>query len=198
MVRYMDDNPTANVQSTTTSVYADATTKYSGKSAIPKVRGGFRLNTGYKGFDISAQFSYSLGGYVYDGGYAVLMYNRSLIGTDNWHTDMRDSWKEPGDITNVPRMSAAYATDVSYQNSSTRFLTKADYLSLNNVNIGYTLPKQFSENMNLTRVKFFVSGDNLLMFSKRDGLNPSTMISSGNSGIYMPMTTFTLGAKIEF
>ncbi|RXJ44579.1 SusC/RagA family TonB-linked outer membrane protein [Gelidibacter gilvus] len=198
MTRYMHDNPDANVQSTTTSVYANATTKYSGKSAIPKVRGGFRLSTGYKGFDLSAQFSYSLGGYVYDGGYSVLMYNRSLIGNDNWHTDMRNAWKEPGDITNVPRMSAAFADDVSFQNQSTRFLTKADYLSLNNVNLGYTLPKQYAEDMNLTRVKFFVSGDNLLMFSKRDGLNPSTMISSGNSGIYMPMTTFSLGAKIEF
>lgn len=198
MATYINNNPNANVQQTTTEVYADATTKYTGQTAIPKVRGAFRLNTGYKGFDLSAQFGYSLGGYVYDGGYAVLMYNRSLIGTDNWHTDMRNAWKEPGDITDVPRMSAAYASDVSFQNSSTRFLTKADYLSLNNVNLGYTLPTQVANNMNLARVKFFVSGDNLLMFSKRDGLNPSTMFSSSNSGMYMPMTTFTLGAKIEF
>lgn len=198
MTTYLDREPGANVQHTTTEVYNDATTKYVGKSAIPKVRGGFRLNMQYKAFDFSAQFSYSLGGYVYDSGYATLMYNRSLIGTDNWHTDMRDSWKQPGDITNVPRMSAGYNTDTNFQDTSTRFLTKADYLALNNLVIGYTLPTSVLEQLNLSRVRFQVSGDNLLMLSKRDGLNPSTMISSGNSGIYMPMTTFTLGAKIDF
>ena len=36
------------------------------------------------------------------------------------------------------------------------------------------------------------------MFSKRDGLNPQTLVNSSNSGIYTPMTTFSFGTKIEF
>ncbi|WP_417861014.1 SusC/RagA family TonB-linked outer membrane protein [Winogradskyella sediminis] len=198
MTLYLDENPNANVKKTTTSTYTNATNKYVGKSAIPKVRGGFRLNAGYKGFDLTAQFSYSIGGYVYDSGYATLMNNRNLIGSDNFHVDARDSWKEPGDITNVPRLSAGYNTDTQFHSTSTRFLTKADYLSLNNVNLSYTLPKQAISDMNLSNVRLYVSGDNLMMLSARDGLNPSTLISSANSGIYMPMTTFSLGAKIEF
>jgi len=198
MTLYLDENPNANVQQTTTEDYTDATQKYVGKSAIPDVRGGFRLNAEYKNFDISAQFSYSLGGYVFDNGYRTLMNNRNLIGNDNFHTDVRQAWKQPGDMTNVPRMSAGYFTDTQHSLTSTRFLTKADFLSLNNLRIGYTLPENTASRANLSKVSFFVSGDNLMMLSARKGLNPTTLISSSNSGIYMPMTTFSLGTKVQF
>ena len=198
MTLYLDENPNANVQQTTTEDYTDATQKYVGKSAIPDIRGGFRLSAEYKNFDISAQFSYSLGGYVFDSGYRVLMNNRNLIGNDNFHTDVRQAWKQPGDMTNVPRMSAGYFTDTQHSLTSTRFLTKADFLSLNNLRIGYTLPEDTASRAGLSNVSFFVSGDNLMMLSARKGLNPTTLISSSNSGIYMPMTTFSLGTKVQF
>ena len=192
------DNPDGNVQTTTTTNYAQATTKYIGKSAIPKVRGAFRLNAAYKNFDLTAQFSYNIGGYVYDNGYATLMSNSGLIGANNWHTDMRESWQQPGDVTNVPRMSAFYNTDSQFNAQSSRFLTKADFLSLNNLRLGYTIPKEFTNRMHLSNLNLYVSGDNLMMLSARKGLNPTTLISSSNSGIYMPMTTFSFGAKIDF
>ena len=197
-VLYMNQNPNANVQMTTTSNYAQATQKYVGKSAIPKVRGAFRLNTSYKNFDLSAQFSYSVGGYVYDNGYAQLMNNSGLIGANNWHRDIHDAWKEPGDVTNVPRLTSGVASDVNFNSASTRFLTKADFLSLNNVKLGYTFPQRYLSPLKLSNMNLFVSGDNLMMLSARKGLNPTTLISTSNSGIYMPMTTFSLGAKIEF
>lgn len=198
MVLYMDANPDANVQKTTTTNYAQTTSLYVGKSAIPKVRGSFRLNAAYKNFDLTAQFSYNIGGYVYDNGYAQLMDNGSLIGADNWHTDMKNSWQQPGDVTNVPRMSAGYTTDTQFNAVSTRFLTKADFVSLNNLRLGYTLPNRFIEKLHLSKLNLYVSGDNLMMLSARKGLNPTTLISSSNSGIYMPMTTFSFGAKVEF
>jgi hypothetical protein len=126
------------------------------------------------------------------------MQNRSLAGSDNFHTDVRNAWKQPGDITNVPRFSAGYSSDVQHNSYSTRFLTKADYLSLNNVRLGYTLPDDAVSKAKLENVSFFVSGDNLMMLSARKGLNPQTLISSSGSGIYMPMTTFSIGTKIQF
>jgi hypothetical protein len=101
-------------------------------------------------------------------------------------------------MTNVPRMSAGYFTDTQHSLTSTRFLTKADFLSLNNLRIGYTLPEDTASRAGLSNVSFFVSGDNLMMLSARKGLNPTTLISSSNSGIYMPMTTFSLGTKVQF
>lgn len=205
LTQYLIDNPDATIARTTTSNYTytnestlGATQKYIGKSAIPDIRGSFRINTGFKNFDLSAQFGYSIGGYVRDNGYARLMENRDLIGTTNWSSDMQNAWREPGDITNIPRQSAGFNTDTQFGSLSSRFLTKADYLSLNNVRLGYNLPADAVEAMNLSTFNIYVTGDNLMMLSARDGLNPTTLISSSNSGIYMPMTTFSLGAKIEF
>jgi TonB-linked SusC/RagA family outer membrane protein len=198
MTLYMHDNPDANVQKTTTTNYAQATQKYVGKSAIPAVRGSFRLDAQYHGFDLTTQFGYSIGGYVYDNGYATLMNNGGLIGANNWHKDILNAWQQPGDVTDVPRLTSGLSTDVNYSSTSTRFLTKADYLALNNLKIGYTIPEKFTKKLMLSKLNMYISGDNLMMLSSRNGLNPTTLIGSSNSGIYMPMTTFSFGTKIEF
>ena len=198
MVIYLSQNTNANVQKTTTNVYSQATQKYVGKSAIPTVRGSFRLSTSYKNFDLSAQFGYSIGGYAYDNYYAWLMDN-DAIGSNNWSTDIRNRWQKPGDVTNVPRISDNFSEDVNFNATSTRFLTKADYLSLNNVKFGYTLPGEVAKSMNISKCNLYVSGDNLMMLSNRKGFNPSTS-ESGSSNIYRynPLTSFTLGVKVEF
>ena len=193
---YLAQNPGVTVGQTTTTNYANATQRFVGKSAIPKVRGAFRLNADYKNFDLTAQFTYSMGGYAYDAAYAGLMGNGSL-GQNNWHTDIRGRWQEPGDITNIPRLSAA--ADANVNSQSTRFLTKADYLGLNNVRLGYTLPKSMSERLQISNLNIYVSGDNLLFFSKRDGFNPSTSENGGsNTYRYSPLSTFTMGVNLEF
>lgn len=198
MVLYRAENDNANINKTTTSVYAQATQKYVGKSSIPKVRGAFRLNLGYKNFSLSTQFSYSIGGYAYDSNYRWLMGN-GRVGSDNWHTDIRDRWQQPGDITNIPRLSDDYSADAQFDATSTRFLTKADYLSLNNLQLGYTFDESKLEDIGISRLNVYVSGDNLLLFSRRDGFNPATS-ESGNSDIYRysPMTTYSVGLKVQF
>merc|ERR1712000_255642 len=177
---------------------ANATQKYVGKSSIPKVRGAFRLNLGYKNFSLSTQFSYSIGGYAYDSNYRWLMGN-GRVGSDNWSTDIRDRWQQPGDITNIPRLSDDYSADAQFDATSTRFLTKADYLSLNNLQLGYTFDESKLEDIGISRLNVYVSGDNLLLFSRRDGFNPATS-ESGNSDIYRysPMTTYSVGLKVQF
>ncbi|MCD8518594.1 MAG: hypothetical protein LRY32_02760 [Flavobacterium sp.] len=122
---YTIANPDANPVRTTTSSYQSATQKYVGKSAIPDVRGAFRLNAAYKNFDLTAQVGYSIGGYVYDNGYAQLMDNGDLIGANNWHRDIHNAWKQFGDVTNVPRLSSGVASDVNFNSESTRFLNQS-------------------------------------------------------------------------
>lgn len=198
MVLYQAENQDADIKKTTTSIYADATQKYVDKSSIPKLRGAFRLNMGYKNFSLSTQFSYSLGGYAYDSNYRSLMGN-GKVGGDNWHTDIRDRWQNPGDLTNVPRLSDDFNLDSRFDSTSSRFLTKADYLSLNNLRLGYALTPNMLKNTGISSLDIYVSGDNLLLFTHRDGFNPGTS-ESGNSSVYRytPMTTYTLGLKVQF
>jgi len=196
LTEYMDANPDNAISKNITKVYADATQKYVGKSAIPKVRGAFRLSAKIENFDISTQFIYSLGGYAYDGAYAGLMGN-GVIGNNNWSTDINDRWQQAGDITNVPRLSSNFDTNVNA--GSTRFITKSDFLSLNNVNVGYTIPNRYVEKAGLSSINISISGDNLFLLTKRDGFNPSTD-EAGNSDQYRysPLSTFTLGVRVKF
>jgi len=193
---YTTANPDSTISRTTTKTYANATQKYVGKSAIPKVRGAFRLEGRVKNFDISAQFIYSVGGYAYDGAYAGLMGN-GVVGNNNWSTDILNRWQKPGDITNVPRLSSNQ--DVNVNSSSTRFITKADFLTLNNIRVGYTVPQKWTEKVGISSANIFVSGDNLFLLSARDGFNPSTNeVGASDTYRYSPLSTYTLGLRVKF
>lgn len=180
----------------TTETYSEATQKYVGKSAIPTVRGAFNLSTGYKGFDLSAQFLYSVGGYAYDAAYAGLMSN-DQVGGNNWHTDILNRWQQPGDVTDVPRISSDY--DKNVVSSSTRFITKSDFLNLNNIRLGYTIPKMYVEKIGMSNLNFWVSGDNLWLLSERKGFNPSTdEAGTSDRYRYSPLSTVTFGVRAKF
>lgn len=178
---------------TTTEKYTDASLLYTGQSAIPSVRGAINLNGGYKGFDLSIQVLYSLGGYAYDSSYANLMTD-GLVGNNNWSTDILNAWKKPGDITNVPRLSNNQNANVA--SASTRFVTKADYLALNNVRLSYTFNSGIYKKLGLSGLSLWVSGDNLYLASKRRGFNPS-IAEDGGSSIYQYATLSTISAGLK-
>lgn len=196
--QFKADNPSkfASLKTGITKNYTQATQYYVGKSAIPKVRGAFNLAGGFKGFELAVQVLYSLGGYAYDGAYAGLM-NNGLIGGNNWHVDIRNRWQKAGDITNVPRLSNN--ADVNVNSASSRFLTKADYLALNNIRLGYNFPSSLTQRIGIQAASFFVSGDNLWFRSARIGFNPSTSETGGSDTYrYSPLSTLTVGFKIKF
>jgi TonB-linked SusC/RagA family outer membrane protein len=196
MLIFVDANPDVVIQERMTNTYANATRKYVGKSAIPTVSGAFRLNTSYKGFSLSTQFSYALGGYGYDSMYGNLMSN-GKVGDNSYHTDMTDRWMQPGDISAVPRL---YSNEnVQVRSPSSRFLQKSDYLALNNFRLGYNLASEFLERTAFSSVNLWLSGDNLFLLSTRDGYNPTTSLT-GASGryTYNPITSYTVGVRVKF
>lgn len=198
LYEFEQNNPGVAVSETTTTTYTLATQKFVGKSAIPKVRGAFGFTTGYKAISLSAQFLYGLGGYSYDGAYAGLMGN-GKIGGNNWHQDILTRWQKAGDITNVPRLSNSNTGDTNFASQSTRFLTKSDYIVLNNARVAYNLPRAYYEGIGLNGLVISVSGDNLWISTKRKGFNPTTSeTGSSNTYRYSPLSTITFGVKANF
>lgn len=196
--QFLIDNPAkrGTYKEGITKVYSQATQYYVGKSAIPNLRGAFNLTAGYKNIDVTVQFLYSLGGYAYDGAYAGLM-GSGLAGNNNWSIDIRNRWQKAGDITNVPRLSNN--SDANVNSVSTRFLTKADYLALNNIRVGYTLSPSLVQKIGVQSASFYVSGDNLFLASARRGLNPSTAETGASDTYrYSPLSTITVGLKVKF
>ena len=94
------------------------------------------------------QCSYQLGGKIFDSGYQQLMHggSSSNLGT-NWHKDILDSWSPETPNSDIPRLNAF---DQGYNNAtSTRFLVSSNYSSINNITLGYTLPKRWTSKLGL-------------------------------------------------
>ncbi len=173
-----------------------AGSNYIGKSAIPDLRGGFGIDFEAYGFNLSVTCSYGIGGYGYDNTYALLMHT-DRAGSYNWHVDMRNAWTDYNKDTDIPRLSNS--KDNASMISSTRFLVRNDYLSLNNVRIGYNFPKKLIDKIKLNKLNLYVTADNLAIATRRNGYNPSVSYSgSSDSYQYTPLSTIMGGIKLEF
>jgi hypothetical protein len=199
------NNPGSVLGKTTTANANFASNYYVGKSATPKLQGGFGLDFQIYGVDLSATFQYSLGGYGMDYNYASLMHS-DQAGTMNWHQDIESSWRfdteykaDDRGITNecTPRLSNA--NDRYANASSTRFLISSNYLALSNVRIGYSFPKKWMEKIHLNTLNLWVSADNLFCLSARQGYIPmASFTGQSSTDQYAPVTTIMGGIKISF
>ena len=177
----------------TTSVATNATNRAVGKSAIPDLYGGFSTYLTFYGFDVSASFAYQIGGWTLDSNYQSLM-SAGSVGT-NWHKDIFQRWTPQNTDTDVPRLQNA---DLNAAQTSTRFLTKASYLSLRNVTIGYTLPKRITDKIAMQNLRIYLTGDNLWYTSKRKGLDVRQSFSGETGFTYSALRTISAGISFTF
>ena len=180
----------------TTDVYGNAS-YYSCGSPHPDLYGGFGTTLNAYGFDFSISFAYSLGGLSYDGGYAGFMGPPSgTLGGTTIHKDVLNSWSASNPTSNIPRWQY---DDPSVSAQCDRFLISGSYLSLQNINLGYTLPKLWVSKIGLENVRIYVAADNVYFWSKRKGFDPRGSFSGGSStSIYSPTRTISGGIKLTF
>ena len=166
-----------------------------GKSALPTAYGSISNNLRFKNFDFGFTVLYSMGGWANDSQYGGLMSPGPSNGA-NIHRDLFNGWRAPGDVTNIPRMDVNKTSE--FGAASSRFLTKADYLSISNVNLSYTLPKEWLSKLDVNGARLFVSGENLHFFTKRKGMDTAgsfTGVASNSS--YSAARTFTFGINLN-
>jgi hypothetical protein len=97
----------------------------------------------------------------------------------------------------VPRLSSNQ--DVNINSGSTRFITSSNFLSFNNIRIGYTFSRDIIKRFGMSNLNIFVAGDNLMLLSARDGFNPSTNeVGASDMYRYSPLTTYTVGLRVKF
>lgn len=188
-------------ESEITETFADAS-QYELGSVLPKLYGGFGTTFKAYGFDLSAQFSFQLGGRYYDGTYQALMHTSSGIGTA-WHKDVLDSWSETNKDSDIPRLDGD--TSVG-QTAVSNYLISSNYLSVNNITLGYTFPESVTSYLKISSLRIYVAGDNLAVKSARKGVDPRYSMGLGsltsgsglNSGSYSAMRTITGGVTLTF
>ena len=194
--RDVTDNNGNVVGREATSTYDDATYYLCG-TALPDVYGGFGTTLTYKGFDLSVDFGFQIGGQVYDSDYAGFMSSpTSSSKGGNFHADLLNAWSSTNQNSNIPRFQYG---DSNTASTSDRFLTDASYLSFNNANLGYTLPSSLVRKVGMEKVRIYVSADNIWYWSKRQGLDPRQSITGGaTSSYYSPIRTISGGLTLTF
>jgi hypothetical protein len=166
------------------------------KDLLPKVYGGFGTSITAYGFDAGIQFAYQLGGKIFDSGYQRLMHS-GLSGSAgfNWHKDIYNAWTPENTNTDVPRLNA---NDRYASSTSTRFLTSSNYLSLNSVSLGYTIPVQKLASVDISRIRIYMVAENVGILTSRKGLDPRQSYISATTALYTPIRSVSGGVSLTF
>jgi len=112
-------------------------------------------------------------------------------------------WTPSNLNSNIPTPRASFGNNNLVM--SDRFLESASYLRLQNVRLGYTLPSNISRVVKMSRLKAYVSGQNLFVITKYSGLDPEVgsmnqnpILQNIDYGRYPTPRLITFGLNADF
>lgn len=155
-------------------------------SIFPKWNFGLNLSASYKWFDMSALLQGAadvkgmvpaeIGWAFYNGGKVLDKY--------------MDRWTPENPDASMPRLSM---NNSSNRKTSSFWVTDASYLKMRNLQIGYTIPKQYLAKANISRLRFYCSIDNLFTITGFEGTDPEA------TGNVHPLTrSYSFGVNLSF
>lgn len=142
-------------------------------SALPTFTYGLTLNLEYKGFDFTLFGTGAAGNKIYN-----LMVSADRPKVNGINTYWKDSWKQPGDNAKYPDMKKVYTSWIFFSSDAAIF--NGSYFKIKQIQLGYTVPKKFTQKALINTLRFSVSLDDFFTFTKYPGADPET--SSLNSG----------------
>ena len=139
-------------------------------SPIPKIFGGLNLDATYKSFDFNV-FFYGVSGNT------ILNYQKASLesfgGLQNISEEFYLNRWTPAKPSNNNRYTRVTNEDNNDNNRvSDVYAENGSYIRLRNVQIGYTLPTNLSNRLSITKLRLFVSAQNLFTITKYTGLDP--------------------------
>ncbi|CAL65665.1 SusC/RagA family TonB-linked outer membrane protein [Christiangramia forsetii] len=167
-------------------------------SALPSVTYGLNFTANYKRFDFTLFTSGAAGYYINSRLYRSLMLSTGYI---NAHEDILNRWTPENTDTDIPRVVADDPNGNARDSNRPGWLQKGDYLRINTISLGYSLPEDlFGNSLNSLRV--YGTVQNLHTFQYYKGYNPdfnSGILEPGfDNGTYPRPRTFMLGVDVSF
>ncbi|GGZ39065.1 SusC/RagA family TonB-linked outer membrane protein [Echinicola pacifica] len=155
----------------------------------PKISYGTTVNMNYKAFDFSILFQGVAGVDRYNDLKKIIDYDTRPF---NFSDRVLSSWDGEGSSNTIPRVSFS---DNGSSNISDIFVENASYLRLKNIELGYTISKE--KLSDIAGMRFYISGQNLLTFTKYSGLDPEST-DLIDRGTYPQSLTILLGVNVNF
>jgi TonB-linked SusC/RagA family outer membrane protein len=166
-------------------------------SSQPKFVGSFSNTVSYHDFDLNFSFQGSYGGKIFNALNQQL--EISTLGT-NANVTLDNRWTPTNTNTDVPRATSSPLGIVSE-----RYVEDASFLRLKLITLGYTLPKSVSQKLGTKSIKFYVSAENLVTWTKYTGFDPEVSSYEQNNlypgidfGSYPNSRTFISGLNVTF
>ena len=144
------------------------TTAYRGQS-VPGLLGWVDEHVLVPGFDLRTFLQFSQGGEIYNGLRAYAD-DGGLSRFDNKLQSVMRRWRQPGDVTDVPRASRPWR--IERLHTTSRWIEDASYIRLQEITLGYRVPARFASKANISDARLFVSGRNLKTWQDFTGFNP--------------------------
>jgi TonB-linked SusC/RagA family outer membrane protein len=158
---------------------------------LPKFQGGMVNKFNYDNFSLTINAQYSWGAsyllattYYGDG---------NTIGASNMSVNLLDRWQNPGDVTEVAKLSTLF----NQVRNSSRYIYDLSYIKLSNVSLSYRLPERFAQRIFTRSVSVYINGSNLAYWYKDKS-------EAGRNGIkelrytYPETRTFSAGLNLGF
>jgi TonB-dependent starch-binding outer membrane protein SusC len=168
-------------------------------SNFPPYFGGFNNTFKIKGFELTTFFTYEYGAIVSDGQYNFLRDNANVFTFNGLREINERSWREPGDITDMPRNFAQAVGDGARsqnRNFGSASLLKADFIRLAQVKIAYSFEPELLRNMGLSQARIYAQGINLWTYTDYPGYDPEFM-GSGTGQIPVHKS-YNIGIQLSF
>jgi TonB-linked SusC/RagA family outer membrane protein len=145
-------------------------------SPFPKLTYGLNANLRYKNFDMDIFLTGKQGQYLYNLVWATINEGN---GDNNATRDQLRRWTPGNTNTDVPR--AISGNPGLNTRPSSRYVENASYLRVQNIQVGFNLGGRYLNKLKLSRLRIYVSAENLLTFTKYRGYNPEIgKLSEGN------------------
>jgi TonB-linked SusC/RagA family outer membrane protein len=168
----------------------------------PDFIGGITNVFKYQGFDLNVFLQFSYGNDVFNGSRLFL---ESLQGGDNQLAAITRRWQKPGDITDIPRATSDPVKKVENKRVSSRFIEDGSYLRVKNLTLGYTFPRNVTNNMHLESLRVYFTAQNLFTFTNYTGLDPEVNYSGNDNTLmgtdfftYPQSRSYNLGVNLKF
>ncbi|WP_111669373.1 SusC/RagA family TonB-linked outer membrane protein [Algoriphagus litoralis] len=192
-----------NDPSNTTTPGSAPTQSFLGNT-LPKWQGGWSNTFKFGNFDAEIFTRFSGGNYIMNESVRGLL----GLGFSNNHASILNRWTESGQVTDIPRLYSGRDAN-TWQNSASnsRFVEKGDFVRIQNIVIGYTVPAaalQSAFNGAVTNARFFAQVQNPFTFTGYSGLDPESNQFSGQRqfgvdwNVAPVIRTYTLGLNVGF
>ena len=169
-------------------------------SPHPKMVYGFNTDFNYKNFDLSLFFLGNAGVEIYN---ADRMQGIDPTYPFNMYAETLDRWNGPNTSNTIPRMTTK-RNNLNHRTSD-MFIENGSFLRLKNLSFGYTLDEKAASRIGVDRLRFYVTGQNVLTFTKYSGLDPELgYANDGNRQInvdyaqYPQSRSWILGLNVTF